>query len=147
MQKFDGIFNGDDVFGAGGVDAVDHGGEGGRLARSGDAGHEHQSARHVADLFDDFGKKQFIEGADFGGNDAEDEPHIAALLEDVDTEPSQAGDAISHIDFGGLFEFLFLARRHHAEGHVQHVFRGDARLFGERQQVAINAQVGVISHL
>ena len=53
VQKFDGVFNGDDVIGAGGVDAVDHGGQGGGLAGTGGAGDQHQAALLFADLVDD----------------------------------------------------------------------------------------------
>ena len=90
---------------------------------------------------------QLVGGAYLRGDDAEDHAHVAALLKDVDTEASQARDAVCHIDFRSLFEFLFLARRHHAERHVQHVFGGDARLLRQRDQVAINAQVGIVSYL
>jgi len=35
--------------------------------------------------------------------------------------------------------------RHHAERHRQHVLGADARLVGQRDQVAINAQVRIIA--
>src|SRR5208282_5040214 len=147
VQKFDGVFDGDDVLGARRIDAVDHGGEGGRFARAGHSGDQHQTARHVANLLDYLRQEQFVKRADFGGNDAEHQSHIAALLKYVHTEASQAGDAVGHIDFRGLFEFLFLPCRHHAERHVQHVFGGDTRLIGQRHQIAINAQVRIVPHL
>ena len=130
-----------------GVDAIDHGGQRGRLTGTGDAGDQHQPARHVANLLDHFGQEQLIQGANLGGNHAQDQSDVAALLEDVHTEAAQSGDAVGHIDFRGLFEFLFLPRRHHAEGHVQHVFRGDARLVGQRRQLAVDAQVRIVAHL
>ncbi len=49
MQKFDGVFDGDQVIGAVGVDAVDHGGEGGGLTGTGGAGDQHQPALLFAD--------------------------------------------------------------------------------------------------
>ena len=78
-----------------------------------------------------FGRKKFVEGANLGRNDAEHQADVAALLEYVHTEATEAGDAVGHIDFRGLFEFLFLARRHHAKSHVQHVFGRDAGLIGQ----------------
>ena len=147
MQKFDRVFDGDDVLGARRVDAIDHRGQRRRFAGAGDAGDQHQAARHVADLLHHLGQEQFVERADLGRNDAKHQSDVAALLKDVDTEASQAGNAVRHVDFRGLFEFLLLARGHHAERHVQHVFGGDARLVGQRHQVAINAQVRIVANL
>ena len=129
------------------VDAIDHRRQRRGLTGTGDAGDQHQPARHVANLLHHFGQEQFVERANLGGNDAKHQSDVAALLEDVHTEAAQPGDAVGHIDFRGLFEFLFLPRRHHAEGHVQHVFRGDARLVGQRQQFAVDAQVRIVAHL
>ena len=147
MQKFDRIFNGDDVFGATGVDAIHHRGQRRRFTGSGHARDQHQTARHLANLLHDFGQEQFVQRANLGGNDAQHQSYVAALLKNVHTESSQAGDAVGHVDFRGLFEFLFLPRRHHAERHVQHVFSGDAWLFGQRRQFAIDAQVRIVAHL
>ena len=146
VQEFDGIFDGDDMFGAGRVHAIDHGRQRGGLTGTSNAGDEHQTARHVADLLDDLGEKQFIQGSNFGGNDAEDQSHVAALLEDIDTEAPQAGDAVGHVEFGNFFELLFLPVGHHAESHVQHVFRGNAWLFCERHQFAIHAHVRIVAN-
>src|SRR6267154_2717068 len=49
VEKFDWVFDGDDVFSAGRVDAVDHRGERCRLTGARDSRHQHQAARHVAD--------------------------------------------------------------------------------------------------
>ena len=118
------------MLGAAGVDTVDHGRQGGRFAGTGHARDQYQAARHFADLFDDFGKIEFIQCANFGGNDAKHKTHIAALLENVHTETSQACDAVCHVDFSGFFELLLLAGRHHAERHGEHIFRAHARLVG-----------------
>ena len=147
VQKFDRVFDGDDVLGAGGVDAIHHGSEGGRLTGAGNAGYQDQAARHVANLLDHLGQIEFVERANLGGNHAEHEADVAALLKHVDAEASQAGDAVGHIDFRGLFEFLLLASGHHAESHIQHVLGGNARLVGEGKQIAINAQVRVVANL
>ena len=78
------------------------------------------------------GKIQFFDGANLGGNDAQHHADVAALLENVDAEAAQAGDAVGHVQFGGFLEFLLLAVGHHAERHGQHFFRRDARNVGER---------------
>ena len=147
MQKFDRVFDGDDVFGAGGVDAIHHRSQRCRLTGTGDAGDENQSSRHFANLFHNLGQIEFIEGANLGGNDAQHQSHVAALLKYVHTEAAQSGDAVGHIDFRGLFELLFLARGHHAERHGQHLFGADARLVGQRSQFAIDTQMGIVAYL
>ncbi len=147
MQEFDGIFDGDDVLGAGRVDAIDHCGQRGGLAGAGYARDQHQAARHIAHLLHHFGQVEFVECTDLGGDDAQYQAHVPALLEDVHTEAAQSGDAVGHIDFRSLFEFLFLPGRHHAESHSQHVLGGDAGLVGQRLQFAVDPQVGIISDL
>jgi hypothetical protein len=124
VQKFDWVFDGDDVLGASGIDAVHHGSEGRGLTGARNARYQDKAARHIANLLDHLGQKELVERANLGGNHAEHKADVAALLKHVDTEASQAGDAVGHIDFRGLFEFLFLTSRHHAESHIQHVFGG-----------------------
>ena len=145
VQKFDGVFDGDDVIGAGGVDAVDHGGQRGRFTGTGGAGDEHQPALLFANLFDDVRQIEFFDGANLGGNDAQHHADVAALLKYVHTEAAQSGDAVGHIEFGGFFEFLLLAVGHHAERHGQHFFRRDAGDVGERHERAVNAQIGMVA--
>ena len=50
VQEFDGVFDGDEVIGAVGVDAVDHGGERGGLTGTGGAGDEDQAALLFANV-------------------------------------------------------------------------------------------------
>ena len=52
VHELDRVFDGQDVVVALAVDLVDHGGERGRLARSGWSGHQHQAARLVAQFAD-----------------------------------------------------------------------------------------------
>ena len=123
VQEFDGVFDGDDVIGARGVDAVDHGRQRGGFARAGRSGHQHQAALLLADLVDDARQVQFLRGANFRRDDAQNHADVAALLEDVDAEAAQARHAIGHIQLGGFLEFLLLAVGHHAERHREHLFR------------------------
>ena len=53
VQEFDGVFDGDDVIGPRGVDAVDHGRERRGFARPGGPGHQNQAALLLANRFDD----------------------------------------------------------------------------------------------
>ena len=129
------------------VDAVDHGGKRGGLARAGDSGDQHQAARFLANALGDGGKIQLFEGANLGGDHAEHDADVAALLKDVDAEASQTGGAVGQIDLRALLELLLLPVGHHAEGHVEHVFAGDAGLIGERHQFAIHADVRIVADL
>ena len=58
VQVLDGVLDGDDVKGLLGVDLVDHGGEGGRLAAAGWTGDQDQSAGFVAQRLDDVGQAE-----------------------------------------------------------------------------------------
>src|SRR4051812_40165621 len=114
MQELDRVFDSDDVLGPGRVDAIEHRRERSGLTGTGDAGDEHHAASFLADLFDDLWHVELFERLDLGGDDAEDESDVAALLEDVHTEASQAGYAVCHVELGGLFELLLLPVAHHA---------------------------------
>ena len=145
MEVFDRVFDGDDVLGAQRIDAVNHRGERGGFAGTSGASGENQAALLLADGGENARQFEFFDRANFCGNDAEDHADIAALLENVDAEAAEAGDAIRHVEFGGFFELLLLAIGHHAEGHGEHFFRRDARHVAERVQDAINAEIGVVA--
>src|SRR5581483_9612372 len=147
MQEFDRIFDGDDVFGTKRVHAIDHRRQGGRFSGTGDTGYENESASLVANFLNDFGEIEFVKNTDLGRNHTQDQADIAALLEDVHTEASQTGNAIGHIKFGRLFEFLLLTIGHHAEGHVQHVLRSRARLLAQRHEFSVDANVRKVANL
>ena len=147
VQEFDGVFDGDEVIGAVGVDAVDHRGERGGLTGTGGSRYENQAALLFANLANDVRQIQFFDGADLGGDDAEHHADVAALLENVDAEAAEAGDAVRHIKFGGFLEFLLLAVGHHAEGHGEHFFRRDAGDIGDRREQAVDAQIRMVADL
>src|SRR5262249_35838966 len=147
VEKFDRIFNRDDVVRAAGVDAIEHGGQSGRFTGTGDSCDQNQSALFVANMFDHFGQIELFQRPDLGGDHAQHQSDVAALLENVHTEAAQTGDAVGHIQLGSLFELLLLPVGHHAEGHVQHVFGGDAGLIRQRHQFAIHAHVRIVADL
>src|SRR5713226_7276882 len=145
VEKFDGVFDGDQVFGAVGVDAVDHRRQRGGLTGTGGSGNQHQPALFFANFGDDGGKVQFVRGANFRRDDAQHHADVAALLKDVDAEAAEAGNAIGHIQFRRFLELLLLSVGHHAEGHRKHLFGRDARHVGERGKQAVHAQVRMIA--
>src|SRR5207248_7247344 len=71
MQKFDRVFDGDQVIGARGVDAIDHRSESGGLTGTGGAGDENQATLLFANFSDDWRKIQLFGSANLGGNHAE----------------------------------------------------------------------------
>ena len=81
VHKFDRVLDGEDVLVPLGVDLVDHGGQGRGFARAGRSGHQDQPARLVAQLADNGGQAQLVEGLDLERNDAEDAGRGAALVE------------------------------------------------------------------
>ncbi len=146
MQELDGVFDGDQMVGAVGIDAVDHRCQRRGLTRTRGSRNQHQPALLFAN-FGDYGREvQFFRGANLRRNDAQHHTDVAALLKNVDTETAQACDAIGHIQLRRFLELLLLAVRHHAERHREHLFRGDARHVGQRGQQAVYAQVRVIAN-
>src|SRR5580704_8146047 len=145
VQIFDWIFDGDDVLGAQRIDAVNHGCQRGGFSGTSGAGGENQAALFFADRGENARELEFFDGANFCGDDAQDHTDVAALLENVDAETSEAGDAVGHVELGGFLELLLLAIGHHAEGHGEHFFRRDARHVAERIQDAVNAKIGVVA--
>ena len=110
-------------------------------------GENQGSSALLTDSVEDLGQVEFFQRANLGGDDAENHADVAALLEHVDAEAAQAGNAIGHIEFRVLLEFLLLPVGHHAEGHVQHVLAGIARILRERAKVAIHAVVRIVTNL
>src|SRR3954470_1892863 len=147
MQKFDWILDGDHVFGAKRVHAIDHRGQRCRFSRAGDSRDQHESTRLVAYLLDDLGQIQLFKDANLGGNNAQHQSDVAALLKDVHAESSESGDSVRHIEFRGLFELLLLPVRHHAERHAQHVFGGNARLLAQRSKFTVDSNVREVADL
>src|SRR3984885_12906145 len=145
VQIFDRVFDGDDVLGAQRIDAVNHGGERGGFSGTSGTGGENQAALLFADSGKNAWQLEFFNRANFCGNYAEDHADVAALLENVDAEAAQAGDAVSHVEFGSFLELLLLAIGHHAEGHGEHFFRRVARHVAKRVQDAVNAKIGVVA--
>src|SRR5712692_3514162 len=145
VQKLDGVFDGDEVVGAVSVDAVDHGRQRGGFTGTGGSGDQHEAALLFANLVEDWREIQLFVGANFRGDDAQHHADVAALLKDVYTETAQPGDAIRHVQFRRFLELLLLAVGHHAEGHREHLFGGDARHIGERGKQAVHAQIGVVA--
>ena len=146
MQKFDGVFNGNDVIGARDVDPVDQGGQSGALAAAGRAGDQDHAPLLLSELVHNFGQFQLFDGLHLGGNQANRHANVAPLLEHVHTKSAQPGDTVSHIQVGRFLELLLLPIVHHAEGHTQHDFARDAGKLVEGFQLTLRADVRVVPY-
>ena len=82
--------------------------EGGRLARAGRTGDEYETARTVADVFDDCRQTELAEAEDLVGNLAVDGGGGAALIEDVGAEAGQPFDAEREVELQVLLEAMLL---------------------------------------
>src|SRR5215469_9730931 len=145
VQELDRVFDGDEVVGTGGVDAVNDSRERGGLTGTGGSRNQHEPALLFANLVDDRGKVQLFGGADFRGNDAENHADVAALLKYVHTEAAETRDAVRHVQFRRFLELLLLAVGHHTEGHGKHFFGRNAGDVGERGEQAVDAQIGMVA--
>src|SRR5207302_300607 len=86
VQKLDGVFDGDQVVSARGIDPVDDSRQRCGLTGTGGSRDQNQAALFFANFVDDRGKVQLFVGADFRGDDAKHHADVAALLKNVDAE-------------------------------------------------------------
>ena len=112
MEELDRVFDRDDVDPAVLVDVVDHRGQGGGLARAGDAGDQHQPAGPQRDLLQHGRQVELPHGLHLIGNGAEGKGQGAALLVDVGPEAAHAGHPDGEVRLFLLGELLHLPRRH-----------------------------------
>ncbi|MEK0445519.1 MAG: hypothetical protein RLZZ399_840 [Verrucomicrobiota bacterium] len=144
---FDGVFEGDDPDGAGLVDVIGEGGDGGGFAAAGVSGEEHQSLSQAADVLPDFGFREAdeVDGRDFAGERADDCGDAVAIPKDVEAE----GHFFFRPDPGGIdvgegvgVEALevFFAKEGGDEGFDHLLSEGEAAFDGA--QVAVVAEGG-----
>ena len=122
------------------VDVVDHRRQRRALAAAGRAGHEHEAALFVGDLAEHRRQQQVVDRQDLRGDDAQHHAHRPALLEDVDAEAAEPGDAVGEVDFLRLDELVALLGRHHLRAHRQRVFVHQPLFFADRDEHAGDAR-------
>ena len=140
VHEFDRVLDGEDVIVPLGVDLVDHGRERSRLARARGSGHQHQSARLVAQLADHGRQAELVEGLDLERNHAEYGSRSAALVEAVRAETGQALQAKRKVQFEVLFKTVLLRIGHDAVGELLGLSRRQLRQV-ERHQVPVHAHL------
>src|ERR1019366_9203483 len=133
VQKLDGILDGDDVLVPLAVDLVDHCREGGRLARAGWAGDEHETAGTVADVFDDRRQPELAKPEALVGNLAGNGGPGAALIEQGGAEAGQTFDAEGEVELQVLLEAVLLRIGEHGVGKLLGLRCGEHRHVERRE--------------
>jgi hypothetical protein len=88
------------------VDVVDHGRQGGRLARAGRAGDQDQAAGLLGQAGDHRGQAQLADGHRPLLDPPQHHPDRAALAEGVDPEPSHAWPGVGEVGLVGPLELV-----------------------------------------
>jgi len=91
VDEFDGVLNGEDVEIAVLVDIVDHRRQGGTFARTGGAGHQHQTAGQYGYFAENIAQPQIFKGQHPRGNGTEYTACAAILVECIDPEARHTG--------------------------------------------------------
>ena len=141
MQDLDRVLDGDDVHLAGGVDVVDHRGQGRRLARAGRSGDEHETAGLVGEAGEHDRQAQVVHRRRRAAHPPEDHGHAAALAEGVHAE---AADAVDHVGEVGLVVALEVVGRvgaHDGGGHLRNRRRRES-LDLEAAEVPVHPDAG-----
>ncbi|MCY1283597.1 hypothetical protein D9M70_324800 [compost metagenome] len=129
VDEFDRVLDGEDVVVLGVVQVVEHRRQGGRLARAGRPGDQHQAARHVGDLAEHLAHAELFHGQHFRGNGPEHRAGAAVLVERVDPEAGDARDLEGEVGLEELLVILALLVVHDVVDQRVHL------LVVERRQV------------
>ncbi len=108
VNEFDRVLDGEDVVVLGVVQVIEHRRQGGRLARTGRPGDQHQPAWHVGDLAEDFAHAEVFHGQHLGRNGPEYCTSTAILVEGVDPEARHTRHLEREVGLEKLLEILAL---------------------------------------
>src|SRR5258705_8210382 len=106
MEKFDGVFNGEDVEGFFLVHSVDDGGKSGGFAGAGGAGDEDDAVAQAGDFLELGRQFQVVEVGNAIRNHAHDDGAGTALAEDVDAEAPDILEAVREVGGAAFLELL-----------------------------------------
>jgi hypothetical protein len=116
-----GILDGEDVAIRIFIDMIDHRRQGGRLARAGRPGDQHDASRIIGDVLEDLRAVEFFERQHLRRNRPEYGPGAAILDEGVDPETRQIGNLEREIAFPRVLVLLALNVAHDVVHHGVHV--------------------------
>ncbi len=141
MQELDRILDGNDVRRSFLVPMVDHGGEGRGFAAAGRADHQDQAAAQHDQILELVRHAEIFEGRQLGRDIAQDHGDVAALMEDVDAEPSEPGFGDGEIDLEFTRELLQLRLVHEFECRLLDHFRRHLQLV-DGHDLAVDLDLG-----
>src|SRR5215216_2619201 len=111
MHTFNRVFDGENVPLVVGVDGIQHGGQGGGLARTRRARHQHETARAVGQVHDDGRQIQVFDRGNLAGNDAQGGGDVGFVAIGVDTKTRHVLRRVSHVELQLVLETLDLLVR------------------------------------
>ena len=108
MDKFDRVFDRDDVLALVHIDLVEHRRQGRRFTAAGGAGDENEPLFSFDQLFVNLRGVQIVEAGNLDGNDPKSRGHVAHGTVIVDPETAHFGNLYRKVEFVVLFELLLL---------------------------------------
>jgi len=108
VHELDRILDRDHVIRPGGVDQIEHRGLGGRLARAGGPGDQHQSLGQRGEVHDRLRESQLLGGEDFRRNDAKDAADTLPVAEQIAAEARESLDGVAEVGVEALGELVLL---------------------------------------
>ena len=135
----DGIFDGDDVVAAAGVDDVDEGGHGGGFAAAGGAGEQDQALLALHKAGEDGREVEGFEGGDLRREETDAGGERAALIVEVGAEAADGAAEEAEVEGAFGFEFLSVGRGEERQEHGAK-FVGGERLAGGEGEGAVDAE-------
>jgi len=138
VDKFERVFDRDDVAGPLLVNNVDHRGERRGLTGTGRTRDENQAEAVLAKLAENRGQTQLFDGHDAKRNDTHHDRPGRALHVDVRTDTALPFDFEREVHFEGLFKLLYLPLGHDLADHAPRVIGVDDReVAGNRLKDAV----------
>lgn len=140
VQELDRVLQGDDMGGPAGVDVVDHGGQGGRLARACRAGHKKESAVPHGHVLENIRKVQVLKHGNAEGYGPYGDGDAAPLSESVDPETPFVLQGVGKIDFAFFIKGFLLDVAQEAQGHGSGIFRSQFSIGVQLRQFAVDPE-------
>ena len=138
VDVLDRVLDGDDVDRPFAIDPVDHGGQGGRLAGAGRAGHQDQAIRPTDQLGADGRRSERLERGDLVGDEPQGAGERAALEEEVGADARRLAEGEAEVDLAARLELAPAFPRERA-GERGRLVREERRRL-QRDERAIDAR-------
>jgi len=140
VDEFDRVLDRDDVILVLLVDVLDHRGQRRRFSGAGRSGDDHQPVGMIAEVFQGIGQAHLFDRRNFQRHESHHRADQAALNEGIDAEAGVAGNFVREVGFHFLQENAHAFGAHQARHRGLHVFGGDFRIAGLRNEIAGDAE-------